>query len=299
MRTKRNFMGMLAVLLLILPLTLSACTSQPATTDPTDASGQISGNVTPAEVTVMSWNIWHENVFTGQNTNWDRLSKVVQIVDRYLPDVFMTQETTDWWIIYLMQNLPDQYTWAYTQSNGHSMVIPDLPGNNTHPDETSLAIFYNKEKLELLDNGMFWLSATPDIMSKYDEATCFRITTWAKFRDIASGREFICVNTHLSQASENQFKVLMRFVDENIDTPMILAGDFNKNRKSDLIKELNAYTPLKEASQASQNKWTESDSNIDWMFVSADSVDVLNFKAVMDIMNISDHYARFAKLNIC
>ena len=294
MRAKRNFLIIPAILLLMLSLTFSACSYQANETDP----GQVSENVPRAEVNVMSWNIWHENVFTGQNTNWDRLSKVVEIVDRYLPDVFMTQETTDWWVIYLMQNLPTQYTWAYTQSNGHSMVIPDLPGNSTHPDETSLAIFYNKEKLELLDNGMFWLSDTPDIMSKYDEATCFRITTWAKFRDISSDREFICVNTHLSKASENQFKVLMRFVEENIDTPMILAGDFNKNKKSDMIKSLNAYTLLKDASQASKNMWTESDSNVDWMFVSRDKVDVLYYKAVLDIMNISDHYARFAKLSI-
>lgn len=308
------FLRILALLLVI--LMLMGC-QQTAPTEPSETQDLIAGGteaptdpeptaqpkpegVTPAEVTVMSWNVWHENVWVGQCTNWDRLGRIIQIVDRYTPDVFMTQETTDWFVIYLMQNLPSQYTWAYTQSNGHDKTMPELLTNNEKPDETHSAIFYNEEKLELIDNGMFWLSDTPDVMSKYVESYCFRIISWAKFRDIATGREFICINVHLDEASENQINVLMDFVDENIGTPMVLAGDFNKNQSHPIIKNLNKYTPLKDASQAAPQKWIESSSNVDWMFVSTNTVEVQSYKAVLerDIMNPSDHYARFAELLI-
>lgn len=272
-----------------------------APTDPIPTAQPKPDGVTPAAVTVMSWNVWHENVWVGQCTNWDRLSRVVQVVEHYSPDVFMTQETTDWFVLYLMQNLPSQYTWAYTQSNGHDKTMPELPFNNTRAaDETHSAIFYNEEKLELIDNGMFWLSDTPDVMSKYYESFCFRITTWAKFRDIATGREFICIDVHLDGAADNQINVLMDFVDENIGMPMVLAGDFNKNKIHPIIKNLNNYTPLKDASQAAPKKYTESDTNYDWMFVSTNTIDVQLYQLgiVKGIMNPSDHMPRYAELLI-
>ena len=251
--------------------------------------------VTPASVKVMSWNIWHENVWTGQCTNWERLAKVVDVVEYYNPDVLMTQETTDWWVIYLMQNLPSQYTWAYTHSNGHDEAMPELNKNNKHADETHSAIFYNQEKLELLDNGLFWLSETPNVMSKYYESYCFRIISWAKFRDKATGREFICIDVHLDGETDEPYKILMDFVTKNIETPTILAGDFNRKTGTPIMNSLNAYAPLKDASNG-----TESKSNIDWVYVSRNTVEVLSYKhgVVEGIEKPSDHKPRVVELLI-
>ena len=256
--------------------------------------------VTPASVKVMSWNVWHENVWEGQCTNWDRLARVVKVIEHYSPDVLMTQETTDWWCIYLMQNLPSQYTWAYTHSNGHDAAMPELNKNNKHADETHSAIFYNQEKLELLDNGLFWLSETPNVMSKYEKSWCFRIISWAKFRDIATGREFICTNVHLDGETDEPFNILMDFVNKNIGTPTILAGDFNRKTGSDIMNSLNAYVHLKDASQAAPQKLNESKNNLDWVFVSTNTVDVLSYKhgLVDGIENPSDHKPRVAELLI-
>ena len=255
--------------------------------------------VTPASVKVMSWNVYHNKVWEGQPTDWDRLARVVDVVEYYNPDVFMTQETTDWWVIYLMQELPSQYTWAYTHSNGHDTAMPELNKNNKNADETHSAIFYNEEKLELLDNGLFWLSETPNVMSKYYESYCFRIVSWAKFRDKATGREFICTNVHLDDDTDEPYKILMDFVTKNIGTPTILAGDFNRRKGSPIINSLNAYTPLKEASQAAPSEYKEK-SNIDWVFVSRNTVDVLSYKLglVDGIENPSDHKPRVVEMLI-
>ena len=256
--------------------------------------------MTPAAVKVMSWNVWHENVWSGQCTNWDRLERVVKVVEHFNPDVFMTQETTDWWVIYLMQNLPSKYTWAYTHSNGHDAAMPELNKNNKHADETHSAIFYNQEKLELLDNGLFWLSETPNVMSKYEESWCFRIVSWAKFRDKATGREFICTNVHLDGETDEPFKILMDFVTKNIGTPTILAGDFNRKTGTPIMNSLNAYAPLKDASQAAPVKYNEGTNNIDWVFVSRNTVDVQSYKhgTVNGIENPSDHKPRVVELLI-
>ena len=109
-----------------------------------------------------------------------------------------------------------------------------------------------------------------NVMSKYYESYCFRIVSWAKFRDKATGREFICIDVHLDGETDEPYKILMDFVTRNIETPTILAGDFNRKTGTPIMNSLNAYTPLKDASQG-----TESTSNIDWVYVSREAVEVL------------------------
>jgi endonuclease/exonuclease/phosphatase family metal-dependent hydrolase len=133
-------------------------------------------------------------------------------------------------------------------------------------------------------------------MSKYYESYCFRIVSWAKFRDKATGREFICTNVHLDGETDEPFKILMDFVNKNVGIPMILAGDFNRKTGSPIMNSLNEYAPLKDASQG-----TEGSKNVDWVFVSRNTVDVLSYKLglVDGIENPSDHKPRVAELLIC
>lgn len=42
------------------------------------------------------------------------------------------------------------------------------------------AIFYNKERIELLENGDFWLAEQTDSPQKGWDAACIRICTWGK-----------------------------------------------------------------------------------------------------------------------
>lgn len=62
------------------------------------------------------------------------------------------------------------------------------------------AIIYKKERLLVLDEGNFWLSETPDVPGKgWDATCCNRICSWAKFKDIETGKEFFFFNVHYLQ----------------------------------------------------------------------------------------------------
>ena len=43
------------------------------------------------------------------------------------------------------------------------------------------AIFYDKQKLRLVDSGHFWLSETPEKPGPGWDAACTRICTWGLF----------------------------------------------------------------------------------------------------------------------
>lgn len=304
---------LLAILMMIGVTGCEFGSTQP-TTDPTnstDPSGITEPTTpepvkqdNPTDVTVLNWNIWHESIYIGHSTNYERLNKVIKLVNDYMPDVFMTQETVDWWCIYLMQNLDPRYTWAYTESNGHDEIMPNLKyGPKTVPDETCNAIFYNKEKLELIDNGIWWLSKTPDKMSKFNSSWCFRITTWAQFRVIETGKEFVCVSTHLDNAGggPDQAPVLLELIKRFEGMPMFLAGDFNARKSSEQMKHFFGYNQISEASAVAEvNKMPASIDSIDWVFVTKNRIEVKLFEGVVkkEYNNASDHYARYVEATI-
>ena len=58
-------------------------------------------------------------------------------------------------------------------------------------------VFYKRERLKLLDGGTFWLSETPDRVSKGWDAVCMRICSWGHFEDRATGCRFWFFNLHM------------------------------------------------------------------------------------------------------
>lgn len=60
------------------------------------------------------------------------------------------------------------------------------------------AIIYKKDRLELLDNGDFWFSETPDVPGKgWDATCCNRICSWAKFKILNREKSSLC-STHIT-----------------------------------------------------------------------------------------------------
>jgi len=105
------------------------------------------------------------------------------------------------------------------------------------------AILYHPKKFEILDQGTFWLSSTPEKPSKGWDAALNRICTWGKFKDKA-GQTFYVFNIHYDhigqQAREESSKLVMAQVSkinkENV--PALLMGDFN------VTPENGAYTTI-------------------------------------------------------
>ncbi|MCQ4214395.1 endonuclease/exonuclease/phosphatase family protein, partial [Streptomyces longispororuber] len=95
------------------------------------------------------------------------------------------------------------------------------------------AIGYDRERLEALDSGHFWLSDTPDVPgSETWGGCCTRMVTWVRLRDLRVGGELLAVNTHFDHESayarERAAELLaarLRVLAPGL--PRVVTGDFN------------------------------------------------------------------------
>lgn len=107
-------------------------------------------------------------------------------------------------------------------------------GRNTadDPGEYS-AIYYKKERFELIDHETFWLSETPDKVASVGwDAALPRIVTWGQFRDRITGETFYVFNTHFDHRGEKARAQSASLILEKIeeiagDAPVTVTGDFN------------------------------------------------------------------------
>jgi endonuclease/exonuclease/phosphatase family metal-dependent hydrolase len=96
-------------------------------------------------------------------------------------------------------------------------------------------IAYASERLELLDAGGFFLSETPETWSLGWDAVYVKALSWARFRLLQSGAEFLHLNTHLDHIGERARVESVRLLLQRLpdlrgaDLPVILTGDFNCN----------------------------------------------------------------------
>lgn len=106
------------------------------------------------------------------------------------------------------------------------------------------AIIYRKNRLELMDNGDFWFSETPDMPGKgWDATCCNRICSWAKFRDKASGKKFFVFNSHYDHegkvARKNSSLLLLKMIGQIAgNNPVFVTGDFNATPDDDPIQTI-------------------------------------------------------------
>lgn len=118
-------------------------------------------------------------------------------------------------------------------------------GRNTEDDPGEYsAIYYKKDRFELIENNTFWLSETPDeIASVGWDAALPRIVTWGKFRDFNSGEIFFVFNTHFDHIGETARAESASLILEKIDelagnSPVVVTGDFNTTEEDPPYKVL-------------------------------------------------------------
>lgn len=110
-----------------------------------------------------------------------------------------------------------------------------------------MAVYYLRDRFELVDSGTLWLSETPSEVSRGWDGACNRTMTWAELRDKASGKEFFYFNTHLDHrgkvAREESIKLIINEI-QRIAGPKgtaVLGGDFNTPVDSPIFKPLTKY----------------------------------------------------------
>ncbi len=224
-----------------------------------------------------------------------RSQLICAALEQYAPDSFGVQEATAEWIEILSDKLSDYNCVSQMRDSKKS-------------SEAS-AVFYLKDKYNLLESGTIWLSDTPEVFaSKFTLSFCPRIATWVMLENKETGEIYIHINTHLDHVLESvrvdQINVLKVKIEElkAKGYPVVCTGDFNTKEGAD------AYNEMKPCLNDSKYLAVNSDDGatfinygrnvfetkpIDFIFVS-EGVKVENYKIIdekISDMYLSDHAA--------
>ena len=201
-----------------------------------------------------SYNIRYKNKGDSINGNgWQKRCHVLcnQILWE-CPDVFGAQEVLHPQLVDLEIGLPS-YRWI------------GVGRDDGKQKGEYAAIFYNPQRVELLDEGHFWLNETPDRPALGWDAACVRICTWGHFRDRLSGQDFYFLNLHMDHVgvvarSESAKLVMQRItaMTEGGQKLAVLTGDFNVSQENDLYRLFTDTGVLKDCYEAAAMRFAEN-----------------------------------------
>lgn len=152
----------------------------------------------PGGVTIKNINFQDPNPYDQFEFHHKNLVKENELkpnsnfIYRRVPDIINIQELTFEQAQYLKEQLPNHRFIGFTAANG-------LPLDEVKSDtwiREILAIGYRADRLECLDQGVQWISPTPNQPSIGFDSSRERIIIWAKFRDLATEKEFFMFNAH-------------------------------------------------------------------------------------------------------
>ncbi|MEO6257653.1 MAG: endonuclease/exonuclease/phosphatase family protein [Ginsengibacter sp.] len=220
-----------------------------------------------------SYNLRYDNPKDTGNLWQDRRAAVIALIRFHEFDIFGTQEGLKNQIDDINSSLP-----YYSRSG---VGRDDGKDKGEHS-----AIFYKNDRFELLKNGDFWLSETPDKPSLgWDAICCYRICSWVYLRDKKSGKKFFFFNVHYDHqgvvARKESSKLILEKI-KNIagNEAVIFTGDFNGAPNTEWYKTIANSTVLSDtydhakfpyANNGSFNAFgsrVESNEIIDHIFIS-------------------------------
>jgi endonuclease/exonuclease/phosphatase family metal-dependent hydrolase len=172
---------------------------------------------------IVTFNIRYDNPNDGINQWGKRIPLVESYFSDEEPDIIGMQEVLYEQLIDLQNILPG---YSYV---GTGRIDGEKGGEHT-------PIFFNEGKFNLVDQGQFWLSESPDIPSMgWDAVNHHRIVTWAELELRNSGKYLFFFNTHFDNVGVEARQRSADLMSEKIseiagDSPIIVTGDFNIRR---------------------------------------------------------------------
>ena len=264
--------------------------------------------------TVMSYNMKRNMFDLGKHAWKRREDDAVDLIRLNQPDILGTQELVSKSLRCVAGRL-EEYGWCGAGRNGGDK------GEYT-------AIFYRKDKFNLVDSDTFWLSNFPKVPGSRAWFAAFpRICTWCilEFKE-EPGLKVKVYNTHLDHLSFyariNSAKLIKQHMlktNQLESIPVIFMGDFNAHPTSrtlrflesmpdgreDEIYLINSYhhsAHVRATIGPSYHGYSESPSGapIDYIFTSADLKvqDVEIERTKFSDFHPSDHFPVVAKIKV-
>lgn len=176
---------------------------------------------------VMTYNIRLDVASDGENAWPLRKDFFTSQIQFYEPDVFGVQEAKPNQVIDIAEAL-NQYNKVGIAREGEGK------GESSN-------IFYKKNRFILKQTNTFWLSNTPDTISKGWDAAFNRVCTYVLLKDKQTHKTFWVFNTHLDHIGEVARTKSIELILSKIaalnskNYPVIVMGDFNSEPDTERI----------------------------------------------------------------
>lgn len=225
------------------------------------------------ELTIGSYNIrLYVTSDEDQGEIWATRCKVMcDQMNFEAPDAFGAQEVTYKQLVDMLAGL-----------DGYGFTGRGRDDGNKEGEYS--CIFYKKDRLELLDEGTFWLSETPEKVSFGWDAACRRVCSWGKFRVRENGFTFYHFNLHMDHIGVTARREGAKLVMNRIRTiahgePTVLSGDFNVDQNDEIYTIFSQSGLLRDCYTSARLRFAENgtyiafdpdaktDSRIDHIFV--------------------------------
>jgi endonuclease/exonuclease/phosphatase family metal-dependent hydrolase len=181
-------------------------------------------------LTVMSFNVLCSLCNASEYDPWEeRLEYFRDLFQRHDPDLVGSQELTplDGEVDAMLDVLPGRGAVYFRPEPEEGLPYPDA------------AIFYKKDRFQLLEQGSYWLSPTPDVprSTGFASPQLARLVVWARLHDRNGDRELVFIDTHFDNNTPSQ-QLSAPLTQERTATwvtthPVIFAGDFNSKPDSE------------------------------------------------------------------
>jgi endonuclease/exonuclease/phosphatase family metal-dependent hydrolase len=235
----------------------------------------------------------------GKKSWFYRADLLLSDIAAQAPGIIGFQEATRWQYAYLVDTL-----------TGYDSVIDY---RDRSPMSEGCPIFYNTALYTLKDKGSFWLSETPEVMSKDWGAAHYRICSYVILTDKVSGRDFVVFNTHLDHVSDEArikgIAVVLDKIAQFGGLPSVIMGDFNALEGSQTYVSatehfLDAqYAAEKTTQSHTYQNWgnVEKFKRLDYFMISKTGFGVKEYAVVQPVHDgvyVSDHCPIVLKLTL-
>lgn len=252
------------------------------------------------KIHIMSCNVRCISPLDFGKKNWFyRADLLVRGIKNSNPTVIGFQEATKWQYAYLQESLP-----AYDSVITYRDKMFNSEG---------CPVFYRSDLYNLVEKDSFWLSETPEKMSKDWGAACYRICSYVILEEKTSGRQFVVFNTHLDHVSDEArikgIGVVLDKIRQFGSLPSVIMGDFNANESSETYKNATGnfldakYQAKKAMTGCTYQNWGAAldMANIDYFMISKTGFTVDEYRVITDTYDgvyPSDHFPIYTVLEL-
>ncbi|MRX66713.1 Metal-dependent hydrolase, endonuclease/exonuclease/phosphatase family [Flavobacterium resistens] len=179
---------------------------------------------------IMTYNIRLDVASDGENAWPNRKDYFASQIQFYSPDIFGVQEATPNQVIDIASALPKYNKFGIGREEGGL--------------GEACTIYYKKDSFQVQESNTFWLSETPNVVSRGWDAACNRICTYGLFKDLKTKKIFYVFNLHLDHMGEVARMKGVELVLSKIQAintkkyPVFLMGDFNSEPNTKQISEI-------------------------------------------------------------